>query len=127
MATATGDCTPLTVAAVREVAGAEPNRSPRLIWETLLEPKLATRATPVDSLMATPIGLVPTVTSGTASTGGFFFKSTMEAVPAVLLAVTANPRREFTATPWGPTPTGKLLRIVPKPVPICAGLMSMTD
>src|SRR5258708_27249636 len=43
------------VAAVREVAGVDPNKRPRLIWETVLEPKLATSATPVDSLMATPI------------------------------------------------------------------------
>ena len=64
---AIGACTPPMVAAVKEVAGDDPVNRPRLIWETVLEPKLATRATPVASLMATPMGLVPTVTSGAAA------------------------------------------------------------
>src|SRR5260370_42622424 len=104
MAIAMGDCTPPIVAAVNEVAGEDPNKRARLIWDTVLEPKLATRATPVASLMATPMGLVPTGTSRTASTGGFFFRSTMDAVPAALFATPASPRVGVTGTPLGPPP-----------------------
>src|ERR1700740_3152876 len=122
-----GDVTPVIGAAAKEVAGEDPDKRARLICETLLEPKLATRATPVASLMPTPMGLEPTVTSGTASAGGFFFRSTMDAVPAALLATTAIPRWEFTATPCGPPPIGVLLSIVPKVRLPGAGLMSMTE
>src|SRR5947207_2762923 len=55
------------VMGVREVAGEEPNNNPRLISVTVLLPKLATMAAPVASLMATPIGFVPVLTSGTGS------------------------------------------------------------
>src|ERR1700680_4471 len=57
--------TPPIVEAVREAAGEEPDKRARLISETVLEPKLATIAAPVASLMATPTGLVPTVTAAT--------------------------------------------------------------
>src|SRR5713226_8306164 len=97
MAMAIGDCTPPIVAAVKEVAGEDPNKRLRLIWETVLEPKLATSATPVASLMATPVGLDPTWTSATASE--FVKRFTMDAVPAPLFATTAMPRCELTATP----------------------------
>src|ERR1700756_4640530 len=100
MATAMGDCTPPMVEAVREVAG----KRPRLIWETVFEPKLATSATPVASLIATPIGLVPTATSGTSSL--LVKRFTMDTVPAPLFATTALPRCELTATPCGVAPTG---------------------
>src|ERR1700730_4738972 len=103
MAIAMGDCTPPIVAAVKEVAGEDPNKRARLIWDTVLEPKLATRATPVASLMATPMGLVPTGTSVTTSF--MFTRSTTDAVPAPLLATTAKPRWELIATPWGAAPT----------------------
>ncbi len=85
------------VEAVSEVAGAEPNRRPRLIWETVLEVKLATMATPVASLIATPMGFVPTATAAT----GWVLVSrfTTEAVASPLLAVTARPSRGLTAIP----------------------------
>src|SRR6266852_2768598 len=123
MATARGACTPPMVAAVREVGGEDPNKRPRLIWETVLEPKLATRATPVESLMATPIGLVPTVTSATAS--ALVWRFTMEAVPALLLATTAIARCELTATPWGDAPMEILRSTVPKVALL--GLMSIVE
>src|SRR5579859_1432495 len=97
MATAMGDCTPPMVDAASDVGGEGWNNSPRLISETLLDPKLATRATPVASLTATPIGLVPTATSGTASV--LVSKFTTETVAAVLLATTAIPRCELIPTP----------------------------
>src|SRR5207302_5477559 len=97
MATAIGACTPPIVLAVKEVAGDDPTKRPRLICETVLDPKLATSATPVASLIATPTGLLPVDTSGTAS--AFLTRLTMDAVPAPLLATTAMPRCELTATP----------------------------
>src|SRR5258708_23046135 len=123
MATAMGACMPVIGVAVREVAGVDPNKRPRLIWETVLEPKLATSATPVDSLMATPIGLVPTATSATASV--LVRRFTMDAVPALLLATTAIPRCELTATPWGVAPMEMLRSTVPKVALL--GLMSMVE
>src|SRR5260370_22900605 len=123
MATAMGNCTPPIVAAVREVAGVDPNKRPRLIWETVLEPKLATRATPVDSLMATPIGLVPTPTSATASV--LVRRFTIDAVPALLLAITAIPRCDLTATPSGVAPMEMLRSTVPKVALL--GLISMVE
>src|SRR6266852_8045852 len=123
MATAMGDCTPPMVVAVSEVAGEDPNRRPRLIWETVLEPKLATSATPVASLMATPMGLDPTCTSVTAS--AFVNRFTTDSVPAVLFATTAIPRCELTATPWGVAPMGRLRSTVPKVVLV--GLMAMVE
>src|SRR5712664_105175 len=129
MAIAMGDCTPPMLEAVREVAGEDPNKRPRLIWETVFEPKLATSATPVASLMATPIGLVPTPTSATASF--MCTRSTMDAVPAPLFATTAIPRCELTATPWGVAPTGILCTLPKAVVPggglRWAGLMSITE
>src|ERR1700687_5068838 len=97
MDTAMGSCTPPMVEAVREVAGEAPNNRPRSISETVLEPKLATTAAPVASLMATPTGLVPTVTAATGCV--FVRRFTIEALPLPLLATTARPRRELTATP----------------------------
>src|SRR6266436_3907291 len=97
MATAMGACMLVIGVAVREVGGEDPNKRPRLIWETVLEAKLATSATQLDSLAATPVGLVPTVTSGTAP--AFVKRFTMDAVPAALLATKAMPRCELTATP----------------------------
>src|SRR5260370_36470237 len=123
MATARGACTPAMVAAVREVAGEDPNKRPRLIWDTVLERKLATRATPVESLMATPIGLAPTATSATASV--LVWRFTIDAVPALLLATTAIPRCELTATPWGVAPMEMLRSTVPKVALL--GLMSMVE
>src|SRR5260370_29241951 len=123
MATAMGNCTPPIVAAVREVAGVDRNKRPRLVGERVLEPEWATSATPVDSLMATPIGLVPTATSATASV--FVKRFTMDAVPALLLATTAIPRCELTATPWGVAPMEMLRSTVPKVALL--GLMSMVE
>src|SRR6266436_6561265 len=123
MATAMGACMPVIGVAVREVDGEDPNKRPRLIWETVLEPKLATSATPVASLTATPVGLVPTVTSGTAS--AFVKRFTMDAVPAALFATTAMPRCELTATPWGVAPIGRLCSTVPNVVLV--GLTSMVE
>src|SRR5579864_3199635 len=108
--------------AVSEVAGEDPDNRPRLISETVLEPKLATSATPVASSMPTPMGLVPTETSATASF--LFTRSTMEAVPAALLATTAIPRWGLIATPWGVAPTG--ICVVPPNVAL-AGLMSIME
>src|SRR6202035_2391860 len=122
MATAIGDCTPPMLDAVSEVAGEGPNRRLRLISETVLEPKLATSATPVASSTATPIGLVPTVTSATASL--LFTRSTMEAVPAALFATTARPRWELMATPCGVAPT-EMLCSAPKVG--LEGLMSILE
>src|SRR5580658_317340 len=57
----------------------------------------------------------------------------MEAVPAVLLATTASPKGWLTATPWGPSPTAMVLRILPKlgfcmvdPFTVDVGLISIT-
>ena len=102
-----------------------------MICETVLEPKLATSATPVASLTATPMGLVPTVTSATASFA--FTRSRTDAVPAPLLATTAKPRCWLMAMPCGVAPTGMVLGkaaeigfvIVPKVG--LAGLMSIMD
>src|SRR6266436_3940078 len=123
MAIAMGFCTPQMLEAVSEVAGEDPNKRPRLIWETVLEPKLATSATPVSSSMATPTGLVPTCTSGTASV--FFRRFTTETVPAALLATTAMPRFELTATPWGVAPMETLRSTVPNVALL--GLMSIVE
>src|SRR5258706_10958780 len=112
MATAMGDCTPPMLVAVSDVAGEDPSNRPRLICETVFEPKLATRATPVASLMATPIGLVPVETSGTASV--LVIRFTMDAVPAPLFATTAMPRCELTATPCGLAPMEMVWRTEPK-------------
>src|SRR5258705_5150513 len=75
--------------------------------------------------MATPMGLVPTVTSGTARAP--FKRSTMDAVPAPLLATTAFPRCELTATPWGVAPTAIVLIILPKLTFAGSGLMSIIE
>src|SRR5579864_5445604 len=123
MATAMGAWTPPMVEAVSDVAGEDPCKRPRLIPETVLEPKLATRATPVEGLMATPTGLLPTATSATASL--LVTRFTMDAVPAPLLATTAIPRFPLTATPWGLAPTGMLCRIAPNVM--LPGLMSMVE
>src|SRR5882762_1820903 len=123
MATAMGACTPPIDEAVRVVAGADPSKRPRLICETVFEPKLATRATPVDSLTATPIGLVPTATSGTAS--ALVRRFTTDTVPALLLATTASPRCELMATPWGVAPMEMLRSTEPKVG--LAGLRSIVE
>src|SRR6267154_1079955 len=122
MAMAMGCCTPPMLEAVSVLGGEDPDKRPRLISETVLDPKLAISATPVASLTATPMGLVPTATSVTASV--IFTRSTTDAVPAPLLATTARPRWELTATPWGVAPTGILCN-APK-VPL-AGLMSIME
>src|SRR5713226_8580283 len=97
MATAIGACTPPIDVAVREVAGEEPNKRPRLISEIVLEVKLATIAAPVASLMATPIGFVPTATAATGCV--LVRRFTMEALLLPLFATTARPKCALTATP----------------------------
>src|SRR5437879_10690011 len=123
MATAMGACTPPMDVAVRVVAGADPSKRPRLICETVLEPKLATSATPVDSLTATPMGLVPTATSGTAS--ALVRRFTTDTVPALLLAITASQRCGLMATPWGVAPMEMLRNTEPKVG--MAGLRSVVE
>src|ERR1700730_4850796 len=123
MATAMGACTPPMEVAVRVVAGEEPNKRPRLICDTVFEPKLATRATPVDSLTATPIGPVPVGTSGTAS--ALVKRFTMDAVPAALFATTAMPRCELTATPCGVAPMEMVCSTEPNVA--LDGLISMVE
>src|SRR5438874_1478753 len=104
MAIAIGDVSMEIVFALRLV-GAVPDMGKsrdRSISETVLLPVFATRAAPVPSLMATPVGVVPTVTAGT-----FWVRVTRsrtEAVPLVLLATTANPKRGLTAIPCGAVP-----------------------
>src|SRR5262249_36596000 len=97
------------------------NRSPRLISETVFWLVFATSAAPVPSLIATPIGPEPVVTSATLRVP--VVKSTMEALPPVLLATIASPKRGLMAIPCGPVPTeivagavagAKGLKIVPK-------------
>ena len=82
---------------VSEVAGVEESNGVRLICETVLLAVLAIRAAPVPSLMATPVGLVPTVTSVTACLK--LTISMTEAVPAELFATTARPNRGLRAIP----------------------------
>src|SRR6516165_7295551 len=121
MATAIGDwSTPMEVA-VRDVAGEEPNRRARSISETVLLPVLATSAAPVSSEMATPVGDEPTVTAATAWVP--VSRLITEAVPSVLLATTAIPRRGLTATPWGLVPVA-IVDLMPPKVAL-AGLMSI--
>ena len=57
----------------------------------MFDPVLATRAAPVASLIPTPVGLVPVLTSGTFCTGGFCVRSRTEAVFVPWLATTAKP------------------------------------
>src|SRR3954452_11891038 len=123
MATAIGCCTPPIVAAVRDVAGEEPNRRPRLISETVLEVKFATIATPVASLTATPIGFVPTATAATGCV--LVRRLTIETLLLPLLATTAKPRRGLTAIPWGVVPTA--IELSTDPNVGLAGLMSMVE
>src|SRR5215467_8255195 len=94
------------------------NNTPRLIMLTVFDPVLATIAAPVASLMATPAGFVPVVTSAQgavvlepleaahfAGAGGLCVKSMTEAVPLPLLATTANPLFCQIAMPCGFVPT----------------------
>lgn len=122
MATAKGDWTPPMVIGVKLVAAVVlplANRVARLSELTVLEPVFATRAMPVASFMATPLGFVPTLTSGTISTGeqldagmgatgaqganGARFR--MEAVLLPLLVTTARPKGWLMAMPCGLVPT----------------------
>src|SRR5580704_13839270 len=117
---------------VRVVAGVAPKSGDISISVTVFDPVLATMTTPVASLMATPAGLVPVETSGTASE--LVSKLTKEAVPAVLLATTAMPNGWLIATPCGVAPTAMELRILPKlgfctvwPLTVAVGLISTTE
>jgi len=102
-----------------------------LISETVLEPKLATMAAPVASLMATPTGLVPTVTAATGCV--LVRRFTIEALPLPLLAQTARPdadsRRRLRSGP-----TAIVCRMLPKvgfgldhTATVIVGLMSMVE
>src|SRR2546430_1958868 len=82
-----------TLVAVRVVGGVVPEggkSSARLIMLMVFEPVFVTMAAPVASLMATPVELVPVVTSPqgfephSAGAGGLLVKSMTEAVPAPL-------------------------------------------
>src|SRR5438045_379339 len=126
MAIAIGDVSMEIVFALRLV-GAVPDigkSRDRSISETVLLPVFATRAAPVPSLMATPVGVVPTVTAGT-----FWVRVTRsrtEAVPLVLLATTANPKRGLTAIPCGAVPVSIGFPIGCPKVAL-AGLTSTTE
>ena len=65
MAIAIGEVSMEMEVAVKEVAGEEPVSNAKLISETVLLPVLATSAAPVPSSIATPVGVVPTVTAAT--------------------------------------------------------------
>src|SRR5215472_9072780 len=93
-------------------------RRPRFSIVTVFEAVFVTMAAPVSSSTATPVGLVPVVTSAQGTVpveplgaahcggaGGFWVKSMTEAVPAPLLATTANPFFCQTAMPCGLVPT----------------------
>src|SRR6266852_1565209 len=94
--------------AVRVVGGVpvEGNNDCRLMRLTVFEPVFATMAAPVASLIATPVGFVPVVTSlVSADTGGLLVKSMTEAVPLPWLATTARPSFWLMAMPCGVVPT----------------------
>ena len=109
--------------AVKEVAGEEPVSNAKLISETVLLPVLATSAAPVPSSIATPVGVVPTVTAATFCVPVSRFR--IEAVPSWLFATTATPNRGLTATPRGSLPVAMEDLMVPNVA--LAGLMSMTE
>src|SRR5919108_2306270 len=97
----------------------EQANNPRFSIVTVLDPVLVTIAAPVASLIATPVGFVPVETSGQATVvvepllaahnitglGGLWVKSMSEAVPAPLLATTAQPFVCQIAMPSGLVPT----------------------
>src|SRR5256885_7284186 len=85
---------------------------PRLISETVFCCVFATSAAPVPSLIATPIGPLPVVTSGTACF--LLTMSRIDAVPAPLFATTARPNRGLTAMPDGLLPV-EIVVNVPNP------------
>src|SRR5579864_386087 len=132
MVTAVGCWKPPMLTGVSVVAGVLPKSTPRFISVMVFEPVLATMAAPVASLMATPDGFLPVLTSGAASVP--FVRSTTDAVPAVLLATMARPKGWLTAIPCGVAPTPTELSIVPNlpgfgPVPegASAGLISTIE
>src|SRR2546425_1627231 len=100
---------PPMVLGLKVVGGVVPaggKSRPRLIMLTVLLPVFVTTAAPVASLMATPVGFVPTVTSAVSGeTGGFFVKSITEAVLLPWVATTARPLCCQRAMPWGVVPT----------------------
>src|SRR5712692_1706039 len=79
---------------------------------TEAEPELATKATPVGSLTATPRGWLPTGTVDFTD-GGEAVRSINETLPAPLFDTTAIPSRGLMATPLGLTSTETVAVTVP--------------
>src|SRR5271155_4174844 len=97
MATAVGSWKPPMLIGISVVAGVAPNSVDMSISVTVFDPVLVTIAAAVASLMATPVGLVPVATSGTALEK--VSRLTKETVPAVLFATTAKPYGWLIASP----------------------------
>src|SRR5439155_13136042 len=123
MAIAMGEVSTAMGVAVRDVGGDDPNNKARLISETLLLPVFVTRAAPVPSLIATPVGVDPTVTAATFCVP--VARSSMEAVPSVWFATTARPKRGLTAIPCGAVPVA--IEDLTTPNVVLCGLMSITE